>query len=103
MLNDLRSYRRNPADHFQFWFFGYEPAIRFLLGIAVAEILDRRSPPWTLSASDPALREMVVIGHSQGGLLYETDGWSISATGSGTRPSASRPKNCRSARRAAIC
>ncbi|UEM19761.1 alpha/beta hydrolase [Skermanella mucosa] len=69
MLNDLRSDPRI-RDHFQFWFFGYEtgnpvPYSALLLRESLQEAISALDP----SESDPALREMVVIGHSQGGLL----------------------------------
>ncbi|UEM05788.1 alpha/beta hydrolase [Skermanella rosea] len=69
MLNDLRSDPRI-RDHFQFWFFGYEtgnpvPYSAMLLRESLQEAISALDP----SGSDPALREMVVIGHSQGGLL----------------------------------
>jgi len=72
MVNDLS----NDPDirrHYQFWFFTYDSgspilftadALREALKDAVAR-LDR-------DGSDPALRRMVVIGHSQGGLLAKT-------------------------------
>jgi pimeloyl-ACP methyl ester carboxylesterase len=69
MLNDLRSDPRI-RDHFQFWFFSYEtgnpvPYSALLLRDALQEAVAALDP----SVSDPSLHEMVVIGHSQGGLL----------------------------------
>ena len=69
MLNVLMNDRRL-RDRFQFWFFFYDTGnaipysamhLRRALVSAVAQI----DP----GNRDPALREMVVIGHSQGGLL----------------------------------
>lgn len=69
MVNDL-SNTPSIRDHFQFWFFTYDSgnpilftaaALRDLLTDAV-----RRLDP---QGTDPALQDMVVIGHSQGGLL----------------------------------
>lgn len=69
MLNDLRSDPRI-RDHFQFWFFSYEtgnpvPYSALLLRDALQEAVSTLDP----SGREPALHEMVVIGHSQGGLL----------------------------------
>lgn len=69
MLNDLKSDPRI-RDHFQFWFFSYEtgnpvPYSALLLRDALQEAVAALDP----SGREPALREMVVIGHSQGGLL----------------------------------
>jgi pimeloyl-ACP methyl ester carboxylesterase len=80
MLNDLRSDPRI-RDHFQFWFFGYEtgnpvPYSALLLRESLQEAISALDP----SGSDPALREMVVIGHSQGGLLTK-----LTAVDSGDR------------------
>ncbi len=69
MLNDLRGDPRI-RDHFQFWFFSYEtgnpiPYSAMLLRDALQAAVASLDP----SGRDPALHEMVVIGHSQGGLL----------------------------------
>jgi pimeloyl-ACP methyl ester carboxylesterase len=69
MLNDLRGDPRI-RDHFQFWFFAYETGnpvaySAMLLRDALQDAVAALDP----SASDPSLHEMVVIGHSQGGLL----------------------------------
>ena len=69
MLNDLRSDPRI-RDRFQFWFFSYEtgnpvPYSALLLRDALQEAVSTLDP----SGREPALHEMVVIGHSQGGLL----------------------------------
>jgi pimeloyl-ACP methyl ester carboxylesterase len=57
-------------DHYQFWFFSYEtgnPIIysASLLRDALVNAVAKLDP----EGRDPALRRMVVIGHSQGGLL----------------------------------
>ena len=69
MLNDLLSFP-NIRDRFEFWFFSYETGnpipysalqLRQALELAVASL----DP----EGRDAALRDMVIIGHSQGGLL----------------------------------
>jgi pimeloyl-ACP methyl ester carboxylesterase len=69
LVNDLLSH---PAirERFEFWFFSYEtgnPVAYSALHLrqALSEAVAQLDP----QGSDPALREMVVIGHSQGGLL----------------------------------
>lgn len=69
MVNDLLSDRRI-RTRFQFWFFSYEtgnpvPLSAMVLREALRDAVARLDP----EGQDPALREMVVIGHSQGGLL----------------------------------
>lgn len=69
MVNDLLSDRRI-RTRFQFWFFSYEtgspvPYSAMILREALRDAVARLDP----EGHDPALREMVVIGHSQGGLL----------------------------------
>ncbi|EWY36315.1 hypothetical protein N825_28645 [Skermanella stibiiresistens SB22] len=69
MLNDLRSGPRI-RDYYQFWFFAYEtgnpvPYSALLLREALQNAIAALDPDGT----DPSLHEMVVIGHSQGGLL----------------------------------
>jgi hypothetical protein len=59
-------------SHFQFWFFQYDsgnPIILSSLGLrdALVAALKRLDP----EGKDPALRNMVLIGHSQGGLLVK--------------------------------
>ena len=63
--NDPRLFSR-----YQFWFFSYEtgnaiPYSAMLLREALANAVAQLDP----EGKDPALRQMVVIGHSQGGLL----------------------------------
>lgn len=57
-------------QQYQFWFFSYDsgapiPYSSMLLREALADAVQRLDP----DGRDPALRRMVVIGHSQGGLL----------------------------------
>ena len=69
MFNDLRS-QREIRDHYQFWFYLYPTAQPFWLSAAqlrhdlvhVRETLDP-------THQEPALDQMVLIGHSMGGLL----------------------------------
>ncbi len=72
MLNTLRS---DPVlrKRFQFWFFQYDSSKIILLSAAqlresLADMVKQLDP----QGKDPALRQMVVIGHSQGGLLTKT-------------------------------
>ena len=69
MVNDLTG---DPLirNRFQFWFFGYEsgnpiPYSALLFRDALSEAIAKLDP----GGMDPALRQAVVIGHSQGGLL----------------------------------
>jgi pimeloyl-ACP methyl ester carboxylesterase len=69
MVNELLS---DPQirEHFQFWFFSYDtgnpiPYSALLLREALEDAVAKVDP----AGKDPALRRMVVIGHSQGGLL----------------------------------
>jgi len=69
MLNSLRA-DSEIRKKFQFWFFQYNSSkiVTFSaaeLREALAEMIDRLDP----QQKDPALRNLVVIGHSQGGLL----------------------------------
>ena len=69
MVNDLLDDPRI-RDRYQFWFFTYDtgnPVLysASLLREALADAVRKLDPAGT----DPALSEMVVIGHSQGGLL----------------------------------
>jgi len=68
-------------EHFQFWYFFYDTGNP----IAYSAMLLREALTKTLQSvdpegMDPALKEMVVIGHSQGGLLAK-----MTAIDSGTR------------------
>jgi pimeloyl-ACP methyl ester carboxylesterase len=69
MVNELLS-DVQIREHFQFWFFSYNtgnpvPYSALLLREALQEAVAKIDP----ENKDPALRRMVVIGHSQGGLL----------------------------------
>ena len=80
MLNDLLNDTR-VRDRFQFWFFSYAtgspiPFSAMLLRDALTEAVAKLDPTGT----NLALRDMVVIGHSQGGLLVK-----MTAIDSGTR------------------
>lgn len=69
MVNDLMD---DPVirERFQFWFFTYDSGNPILYSAGglrdlLTDAVNRLDP----EATDPALRRMVVIGHSQGGLL----------------------------------
>jgi pimeloyl-ACP methyl ester carboxylesterase len=69
MLNTLRA---DPVirKRFQFWFFQYNSSRMVMLSAAelrdtLTDMVNKLDP----EGKDPALRQMVVIGHSQGGLL----------------------------------
>jgi pimeloyl-ACP methyl ester carboxylesterase len=80
LVNDLLSHPRI-RGHFSFWFFAYDSGNPILysgmkLRRALREIASVLTPP----ESYPCLSDMVVIGHSQGGLLSK-----LTAIDSGTR------------------
>jgi pimeloyl-ACP methyl ester carboxylesterase len=80
MLNDLANDPRIFA-RYQFWFFSYDTGnpIAYsasLLRASLLEAIERFDP----DSADPSLREMVLIGHSQGGLLVK-----MTAIDTGTR------------------
>ena len=69
LVNDLQS---DPVirEHFQFWWFSYTtgnptPFSALRLRTAIGEAVHELDP----RGKDPALRQIVLIGHSQGGLL----------------------------------
>ena len=69
MYNDLDNDPRI-HEHFQFWFFSYETGnpiaySSMLLREALEDAVKKLDP----DGKDPALRRMIVMGHSQGGLL----------------------------------
>ncbi len=69
MINDLLGDPRI-QERFEFWFFAYEtgnpiPYSALRLREALASAVKQLDP----QGKDPALRDMVVVGHSQGGLL----------------------------------
>jgi pimeloyl-ACP methyl ester carboxylesterase len=80
MLNEL-SNDRELWGHYQFWFFAYNTGNPILyssglLTAALRNVVQEFDPAGT----DPALKRMVVIGHSQGGLLTK-----LTVVDSGTR------------------
>lgn len=57
-------------DRFQFWFFMYNSSIRTpTSAVALRDILTETVAKLDPAGKDPALHEMVLVGHSQGGLL----------------------------------
>jgi triacylglycerol esterase/lipase EstA (alpha/beta hydrolase family) len=70
-------YNRLQADreirsHFQFWFFQYESNKPIALSaLRLRESLEAAVAKLDPEGKDPALRRMVLIGHSQGGLLVK--------------------------------
>ena len=69
LVNDLQS---DPGirDHFQFWWFSYStgnptPFSALRLRTAIEDAVRELDP----QGKDPALRQIVLIGHSQGGLI----------------------------------
>ena len=72
MLNSLRA---DPEirKRFQFWFYQYNSSNMIMLSAAeLRESLIAMEQQLDPQQKDPALRNMVVIGHSQGGLLTKT-------------------------------
>ena len=71
MLNDLQS---DPivADHFEIWFFTYNTGNPILYSAALLrDSLREAVAELDPDGRDPALRRMVLVGHSQGGLLIK--------------------------------
>jgi pimeloyl-ACP methyl ester carboxylesterase len=69
MVNDLLEDRRI-SDHFEFWFFSYASGNPIpYSALLLRESLDAAVEQLGGIKADPALGHMVVIGHSQGGLL----------------------------------
>jgi pimeloyl-ACP methyl ester carboxylesterase len=57
-------------DRFQFWFFMYNSSLRVpISAAALRDILTATVEKLDPDGKDPALHEMVLVGHSQGGLL----------------------------------
>jgi pimeloyl-ACP methyl ester carboxylesterase len=57
-------------EHFEFWFFGYDSGQPILYsGMQLRRALTAAVQAFQAVAPDPCLDDMVVIGHSQGGLL----------------------------------
>jgi pimeloyl-ACP methyl ester carboxylesterase len=71
MLNDLES---DPVirKHFEFWFFRYDSGQPILYsGTLLRRALSEAVQAFQADGPDPCLDQMVVIGHSQGGLLVK--------------------------------
>ena len=69
MVNDLLSDARI-RGRFQFWFFTYNTGNPIMYsGMQFRDELERATAMVDPERRDPALKQMVVIGHSQGGLL----------------------------------
>jgi len=69
MLNELRA-DRGLRDRYQYWLFSYTTSLPILKSAdSLRESLRERIEELDPDGSDAALRKMVVIGHSQGGLL----------------------------------
>lgn len=69
MLNTLRA-DPDIRRHFQFWFYQYNSSNMIVVSAAemrevIADMVQKLDP----QQQDPALQQMVIIGHSQGGLL----------------------------------
>ncbi len=71
MFNELQNDPRI-AHRYQFWFFTYETGNPILYSaLRLRESLERAIGTLDPEGKDPALRKMVLIGHSQGGLLVK--------------------------------
>jgi len=69
MFNELQNDPRI-RQRYQFWFFTYETGNPILYSaMRLRESLERAVATLDPEGKDPALRQMVLIGHSQGGLL----------------------------------
>ena len=69
MVNDLMA-DRQIAQHYEFWFFSYATGNPIAYSaMQLREALNASIQRLGGAASDPALGQMVLIGHSQGGLL----------------------------------
>jgi pimeloyl-ACP methyl ester carboxylesterase len=80
LLNEL-SNDRLLQDHYQFWLFTYDTGNPILYSaMLLRESLHAAVQKLDPEGKDPALRQMIVIGHSQGGLLTR-----LAVTDSGTR------------------
>jgi len=72
MVNELDNDPRL-LDRYQFWFFTYDTGNPIgYSAMLLREALSERVAILDPTGADPALRQMVVIGHSQGGLLTKT-------------------------------
>jgi pimeloyl-ACP methyl ester carboxylesterase len=80
MLNELQNDPRI-RERFQFWFFTYETGNPVAYSaMRLREALQAALAKLDPAGRDPALRRMVVIGHSQGGLLTK-----LTAVDTGTK------------------
>jgi hypothetical protein len=80
LLNEMNGDPRI-AQHYQFWIFTYNTGSPILLSAGILrESLTKAVKGFDPEGKDPALRQMVVMGHSQGGLLTK-----LTAINSGTR------------------
>jgi pimeloyl-ACP methyl ester carboxylesterase len=80
MVNDLQSHP-SIRERFSFWFFAYDSGNPILYsGMRLRRTLREAVAQVGSPEADPCLGEMVVIGHSQGGLLTK-----LTAIDSGTR------------------
>src|SRR5437870_5070305 len=71
MLNRLRA-DRHIRSRFQFWFFQYDSDNPIALSaLHLRDALEGAVARLDPEGRDPALRRMVLIGHSQGGLLVK--------------------------------
>lgn len=71
MLNDLES-DSVIRENFQFWFFRYDSGQPILYsGMQLRQAMTRAEATFRADGVDPCLQRMVVIGHSQGGLLVK--------------------------------
>jgi pimeloyl-ACP methyl ester carboxylesterase len=71
MFNDLRG-APEIRSRYQFWFFQYDSGAPIALSsLRLREALGKAVAQIDPEGKDPALRRMVLIGHSQGGLLVK--------------------------------
>ncbi|MFO1434561.1 MAG: alpha/beta fold hydrolase [Candidatus Competibacteraceae bacterium] len=69
MFNELRNDPRI-QEHFQFWFFSYSTGNPIpWSALQLRDTLEKTVQKLDPEGKDPALHQMVIIGHSQGGLL----------------------------------
>ena len=80
LVNELQADPRI-APHIQLWFFAYHTGLPILYsGGLLRESLAKTAAELDPHGADPAMRQMVLIGHSQGGLLAK-----LTVIDSGTR------------------